>query len=95
MVSLLRTLFRTKKKVKVARVALMLRIRKVSGSNLDPETGYPHGGYLYLLQETVRLISQSTTLPLPSTSSALQHSLISLPLDILQSELMKVSLNEP
>jgi hypothetical protein len=76
-------------KVTAARLALMLRIGKVSGSKAR-KAGYPHRGYLYLLQETVRIIPQSTTLPLPSTSSSVRFSsLIVPPLEILTASLNK------
>lgn len=67
----------------------------IPGFNLGPETGYPEGLRVILqsFQAKVCKLLHVSPQALPSTSLPIQHSLIILPLTLMQYELQAALLN--
>jgi hypothetical protein len=67
------------------RLALLLRIREVQGSDLRPKTGYPEGfrGFPQSLQANASTVLRTRLRPLPSTTLPIHDSLIILSFDTI------------
>jgi hypothetical protein len=73
-------------------------MRKGLGSNLDPKTDYPDGGFRgfpQYIQANIEITRQIMPRLFPSTSFPTHNSLIISPSDAMQSELLVASSNKP